>query len=68
MGGREATERILELDPQAKVVAMSGYCNDSVMSEHTRYGFRASVSKPFHAAQLSKVLREVIEESCVTTR
>ncbi len=68
MGGREATERLLELDPEAKVVAMSGYCDDPVMAEYKRYGFRSSLSKPFRQARLSQVLREVLEESRLKTR
>jgi CheY-like chemotaxis protein len=60
-GGRETIREILELDPDARAIVASGYSNDPVMADHERHGFRGCLTKPFYAAQLSKVVRQVIE-------
>ncbi|MCA9794588.1 MAG: response regulator [Candidatus Eremiobacteraeota bacterium] len=59
LGGQEATRRLLELDPQARVVVASGYSNDPVMSDFARYGFRACLTKPFGLEELGKALEEL---------
>ena len=60
MGGREAAERILAFDPTARLIVSSGYSNDPVMADHARFGFCASIEKPYRAADLGRVLREVL--------
>ncbi len=61
MGGKEAAARILEQDPQARVVVVSGYSDDPVMARHREFGFRASLAKPFTFADVQRVLQEVQE-------
>jgi PAS domain S-box-containing protein len=60
MGGREAVEKLLQFDPEARVIVSSGYSNDPVMAEYAKYGFRGVVSKPFDTEQLSSVLHQII--------
>jgi CheY-like chemotaxis protein/anti-sigma regulatory factor (Ser/Thr protein kinase) len=60
MGGREACERILALDPSARLIVASGYSNDPVMADFRDYGFQAFISKPFSINELAAVLAEVI--------
>ena len=60
MGGKEAASRLIELDPKARLVVSSGYSNDPVMAEPARFGFSATLMKPYTAAQLARVMREVI--------
>ena len=60
MGGREAIERLLEIDSDARAVVVSGYSNDPVMAEYERYGFRGCLVKPFRREQLARVVRDVI--------
>ncbi|MBJ6799890.1 ABC transporter substrate-binding protein [Geomonas propionica] len=60
MGGKEAAQRILELDPQACLIVSSGYSNDPVMSEYQKHGFRATLSKPYTVKEVARVLREVL--------
>ncbi|MBT5874700.1 MAG: PAS domain S-box protein [Candidatus Latescibacteria bacterium] len=60
MGGREALQHILMKDPQARVIASSGYSNDPVMANFHEYGFAGRVPKPYRTTQLSKVLHEVL--------
>ncbi|MCD6291847.1 MAG: PAS domain S-box protein [Deltaproteobacteria bacterium] len=52
MGGREAMQKILQLDPQAKAIVSSGYSNGPIMSDYKKYGFRAALSKPFKIQEL----------------
>ena len=56
MGGREASQRLLALHPEVKMIVASGYTNDDVMAEYTRYGFQARLSKPFRLADLRAAL------------
>ena len=63
MGGCEAALRVLEVDPQAAVIASSGYSNDPVMSSYDEYGFRAVLTKPYDLEQLQKVLIDVMADS-----
>jgi CheY-like chemotaxis protein len=61
MGGMEATQKILALDPQAKVIIASGYSEDLVMSQYQDYGFSGMVSKPFKISELSSILVKIIQ-------
>jgi len=60
IGGKEAIKDLLELDPQARAIVSSGYSNDPVMAEFSKYGFRGVVAKPYEIRELARVLREVI--------
>ncbi len=60
MGGEEAARKVLELDPQAKIIVASGYSNDPIMAQCHLYGFRAAVSKPFDLKELSQALKKVL--------
>ncbi len=59
MGGREAMEKLLEVDPTIKAIVSSGYSTDPVMSNFRKYGFSGMVSKPYNAVELSRALREL---------
>jgi PAS domain S-box-containing protein len=60
MGGKEAIQRLREIDPQVKAIASSGYSHDPVMAGFREYGFSAAIAKPFNVAALSKTVHEVI--------
>jgi len=60
IGGKEAIKDLLDLDPQARAIVSSGYSNDPVMAEFSKYGFRGVVAKPYEIRELARVLREVI--------
>jgi len=42
-----------------RAIVSSGYSNDPVMAEFTKYGFRGMVAKPYEIHQLAGVLRDV---------
>jgi PAS domain S-box-containing protein len=60
LGGREATARLLELDPDARVVVSSGYSGDPVLADHRGHGFVARLPKPYVSEDLERILREVL--------
>jgi PAS domain S-box-containing protein len=61
MGGQEAAEKLLELDPYAKLIISSAYSNDPLMSEHAAHGFRGCLAKPYDQHDLEHVLKAVLE-------
>ncbi len=58
--GGEATGQILEIDPEAKVVASSGYLEDSMDEAQRRRGFAGILSKPYDLEKVSRVLHDVL--------
>jgi PAS domain S-box-containing protein len=60
MGGKEAVEKLLEIDPGVKAIASSGYSAGAVMADFRKYGFSGFVAKPYKIQELSKVIRELI--------
>jgi CheY-like chemotaxis protein len=58
MGGKEAIEKLIELDPQAKAIVSSGYSSDPVMSNFREYGFSSVVSKPYKIEELREALHK----------
>ena len=67
MGGKDAMKAILEIDPQAKAIASSGYSSDPIMSHFREYGFSGAISKPFRIETLAQLLAEVIAEPPTAT-
>lgn len=61
MGGKEAFKLLLEIDPSVNAIISSGYAMDATMSRYQDLGFRAVITKPYEAAELSRTVRQVIE-------
>jgi two-component system, cell cycle sensor histidine kinase and response regulator CckA len=61
MGGKEAAGRILELDPAAFLIVSSGYSNDPVMAEYARFGFSATLAKPYNIIGLETILNKIFQ-------
>ncbi len=59
MGGKEAVGEILQIDPDAKIVASSGYSNDPVMSNFRDHGFCGIITKPYRIEELGELLSRV---------
>jgi CheY-like chemotaxis protein len=59
-GGREAVRKLLQIDPDAKAIASSGYSNDPVLAGFRIYGFSGVISKPYSIEQLGATLRNVL--------
>ncbi len=60
MGGKEAIGRLLEIDPDVKVIVSSGYSSDPIMANFREYSFKGCLAKPYRLVDLGKVLHEGI--------
>jgi signal transduction histidine kinase/CheY-like chemotaxis protein len=60
MGGAEAIEKLLEVDPEAKVIVCTGHVDEPIMKDYKRHGFVGAMAKPYSAAELDEALRRAI--------
>jgi PAS domain S-box-containing protein len=56
VGGKEVIGEIRKIDPDVPVFVSSGYADDPVMSDPAKYGFTASLQKPFRITELTALL------------
>ena len=63
MGGKEAIQQLLRIDPQAAAIVSSGYSNDPIMADFEQYGFRGVATKPYRIEKLSWVLHDVLMDA-----
>ncbi|MCJ7684158.1 MAG: hypothetical protein MUO68_07665 [Desulfobacteraceae bacterium] len=61
MGGKEAVNKLLEINPEGKALLSSGYADDPVFANFQEYGFKGMMPKPFESLSLGKVLHEVLK-------
>ena len=61
MGGRQCLERILKIDPSAKVLIASGLSAEGTTKEVTAAGARGFVGKPYDMRQMLASVREVLD-------
>ena len=47
MGGREAIQELLAIDPAIKAIVSSGYSTDPILANYLDYGFKGRLVKPF---------------------
>jgi PAS domain S-box-containing protein len=57
MGGKEVIDVIPTIDKNLPVIVMSGYAEDPIMAAPEKYGFNASLRKPFTRAELIQLLQ-----------
>jgi CheY-like chemotaxis protein len=60
MGGKEASEKILAMDPQAKIIISSGYASDPIMSHYKDYGIKGIAVKPYRFSDFKEILLRVL--------
>ncbi len=62
MGGQEAIEELIKINPHVKAIVSSGYSYDPIMSNYIDYGFRAVLTKPYNdIRELNRILTSVIK-------
>jgi len=60
--GEETIRNLIEIDPEVKAIASSGYSNDPIIVNFREYGFSGVITKPYKVRELSKVLRKTKEQ------
>lgn len=60
-GGKEACRELLELDPLATCVLISGSVGDEAMIDPLGHGFVENLEKPFDLHEIGKVMNRVLE-------
>ncbi len=61
MGGGETFDRLVEIDPEVKVLLSSGYSIDGLATDIMDRGCKQFIQKPFDIKELSRKLREVLD-------
>ena len=59
MGGKEAIEKLLDIDPEVKGIVSTGYSDDPVVANFREYSFCGVLTKPYTTDELSKVIKDV---------
>lgn len=60
MGGKETIEELIKFDPSIKAIVSTGYTNDPVVENFSRYGFSAKLIKPYKISDLKNILEELM--------
>ena len=60
MGGKEAIQALIQVDPRVKAIVSSGYSNDPIMADFRSYGFSGVVRKPYRLRELSEEVLRVL--------
>lgn len=61
MGGTQCLRELLKIDPKTKVIIATGYSDASNRDEFIGAGAKGFVGKPFQAAHLLKIVRNVLD-------
>ncbi len=62
MGGMEAVKKLLEIDPEARVIVSSGYSTDLVIADYEEHGFSGIMTKPYSVEDLRVTLDMVLQQ------
>ncbi len=61
-GGLDTLGRLRAIDPSVRAIVSSGYSTDPVMASHRKYGFAATLPKPYTPAELARALTSALHE------
>ncbi len=62
MGGKDAMDALLALDPDVRAIVSSGYSNDPVLADFRAFGFRGMVRKPYDIEELAACVAQILSE------
>ncbi len=62
-GGKEVLREILQIDPSAKAVVLSGYANDPVFADFQKYGFAGALEKPFKTSRFVDLMSSILDHA-----
>jgi CheY-like chemotaxis protein len=61
MNGCEIYDRLKEIQPEIKIILVSGYIDQYVLDEMSKRNFNAYIEKPFKLNALSAKIKEVLD-------
>ncbi|MDM8544763.1 response regulator [Desulfococcaceae bacterium HSG9] len=62
MGGKKCMKKLIEFDPDVKIIIASGYADEGLIQDNLNSGAKNFVIKPFLKDNISKVIREVLDK------
>jgi PAS domain S-box-containing protein len=62
MGGKKSLEKILQINPHARVLLMTGYSADAGLEALLAKGAKGLLGKPFKAKELLNTIRQVLDQ------
>ncbi len=63
IGGKETVVKLIEIDPEVRAIASSGYSHNPVMSDFKMHGFLGVIAKPYKLKELGEVVNSVIQKT-----
>jgi two-component system, cell cycle sensor histidine kinase and response regulator CckA len=60
MDGIETLKALLRIDPDVKAILLSGYADNSAISEFSKYRFKGALKKPYKVAELKELLDRIL--------
>jgi len=61
LSGQEVLRNILEIDPEARIILMSGYVDPELQSKLYVLGAKAFIPKPFRPDEVLAKIREILD-------
>lgn len=62
MGGEQALQKIMEIDPEVKAIVQSGDRFNPIVVNFRQHGFRAAIAKPYGLMALKVALEKTLQE------
>jgi CheY-like chemotaxis protein len=63
MGGKECVKQLKAIDSDLKTIVSSGYSNDDVLANYSKYGFDGMIQKPYLVDELLDQIQNVLYSS-----
>ena len=61
ISGIETAEKLLKINPKAKIIVSSGYSDEDAIAHYKKYGFIATLRKPYTIEELKNTLEHVLK-------
>lgn len=61
LGGKDIIDEIRKINSSIPVIVTSGYADDPIIANPHKYGFTASISKPFTRSELDEIFSKYID-------
>ncbi|NQV18300.1 MAG: PAS domain S-box protein [Armatimonadetes bacterium] len=63
MGGKEAIQELLKIDPEICAIVSSGYSNDTTMANYKEFGFKGVIAKPYKIEELTDLFQHIMTKN-----